>query len=157
MTLALPPLRDRAGDVPLLAHHFVARFNGLYRLQRRLSPQSIAVLQAAPWPGNVRELENLLHRELLLADTDVIELTRHLPSPTAAACIDARLEPSEFERGFRAAKASWVAEFERKFLRWALVASGGNVSAAARRAGKERRSFRRLLKKHGLDRAQFAS
>ena len=150
MPLDLPPLRARDGDVELLAHYFVARFNAQYRTAKQLSPASLAALDAQAWPGNVRELENLLHREVLLCDGDTIELANRLPSPDAAS--GATRSRLGFERGFRAAKASWIAEFERRFVCWALEQSNGNVSAAARRAGKERRTFGRLVKKYAVDR-----
>jgi len=157
MTLPLPPLRDRPGDVALLAQHFVNRFNARYERRRQLAPAALIRLEAHTWPGNVRELENLLHRAVLLSDSDVIDVPPFAPpsdSPAAAPASPAR---PGFERGFRAAKASWIDEFERTFVSWALAESGGNVSAAARRAGKERRSFSRLIKKHCLDRARFAA
>jgi len=155
MPLDLPPLRVREGDIRLLAQHFVARFNAQYRTAKALSCASLAALDAHAWPGNVRELENLLHREVLLCDDETIELASRLPPPGAASTAAHRAR-IEFERGFRAAKASWIAEFERRFVCWALDQSGGNVSAAARRAGKERRTFGRLVKKYASDRDQVA-
>ncbi|MBI3047679.1 MAG: sigma-54-dependent Fis family transcriptional regulator [Acidobacteria bacterium] len=154
MPLVLPPLRAREGDVSLLAHHFLARFNAQYRTSKRLSPASLAALEAHTWPGNVRELENVLHREVLLCDGETIELADRLP-PSAAPGGPGRGRVA-FERGFRAAKASCVADFERRFVCWALEQSGGNVSAAARRAGKERRTFARLVKKYAVDRDRLA-
>jgi two-component system response regulator GlrR len=153
MPLDLPPLRDRAGDVSLLARHFVGRYNVQYHTARTLSAASLAALESHAWPGNVRELENLLHREVLLCDGDTIELESRVPSAGAPAAAGRRLG---FERGFRAAKASWIADFERRFVCWALEQSGGNVSAAARRAGKERRTFGRLVKKYAIDRESIA-
>jgi DNA-binding NtrC family response regulator len=85
MPLDLPPLRERADDIRLLAEHFVARSNALCRTNRTLSADSLAALIAYEWPGNVRELENLLHREVLLADTDTIELVSRMPATAAAA------------------------------------------------------------------------
>src|SRR3712207_4960701 len=68
VALRIPPLRERPGDIPVLAGHFGARFaaaNGLPAPP--LTPQALALLLAHPWPGNVRELENCLHRAVLLA------------------------------------------------------------------------------------------
>jgi len=147
MPLDLPPLRARDGDVPLLASHFIDRYNVRYGSAKHLSTASMAALIGYQWPGNVRELENVLHRELLLCDGETIELVGHLPF-RADAPRQMRAAHG-FERGFREAKASWIEEFERQFVTWALEQSGGNVSAAARRAGKERRAFGRLVKKYG--------
>jgi DNA-binding NtrC family response regulator len=82
LPLDVPALRDRDGDLPVLAEYFVARSNAQCRTNRRLSADSLNALAAYEWPGNVRELENLLHREVLLADTDTIELASRMP-PTA--------------------------------------------------------------------------
>ncbi len=155
MPLDLPALRERAGDVPLLARHFVDRFNVQYSTGKRLSAESIAALDAHAWPGNVRELENVLHREVLLCDGDTIEILGRAPFHHRAGNGNGH-DPLAFERGFRAAKASWIAEFERRFVLWALEQSGGNVSAAARRAGKERRTFGRLVKKYAGDHVRIA-
>jgi DNA-binding NtrC family response regulator len=111
----------------------------------------------------VRELENLIHRELVLAEGPVLRV-RPAASPAAAAGPPPRgasphgasplglpASPAvSLELGFRRAKAMAVGAFERAFLASALAESGGNVSRAARLSGKERRAFGRLLKKHGL-------
>lgn len=67
VTLQVPPLRERVEDIPLLAEHFLARGERDMGLQRRLSPEAMAIVRAYPWPGNVRQLENLLKRLLVTA------------------------------------------------------------------------------------------
>ncbi|EKD60821.1 MAG: Two component, sigma54 specific, transcriptional regulator, Fis family [uncultured bacterium] len=67
MTLAVPPLRERVEDIPLLAEHFLARGERDLGVQRRLSPDAAALVRAYPWPGNVRQLETLLKRLLVTA------------------------------------------------------------------------------------------
>jgi DNA-binding NtrC family response regulator len=156
MPLDLPPLRARGADIRLLAQHFLNRFNVQYRTAKRLSESSLAALDRHAWPGNVRELENLLHREVLLSDDNTIELAARLPGGERAG-VDPAAEPCGFERGFHAARTSWIEAFERRFICWALQQEHGNVSAAARRAGKERRSFGRLVKKYAVDPARFAT
>ena len=149
--LVLPPLRERAADIELLARHFVARLAGRYGAPKRdFDAATLAWMTAHTWPGNVRELENWVHRRFLMS---------------AGACITfddapmARLEPTGPKptglSSFRLAKAEAVECFERDYLRRALVAAGGNVSQAARLAGKERRAFGKLLKKHGIDGASL--
>jgi two-component system, NtrC family, response regulator GlrR len=151
MCLDLPSLRDREGDVSLLARHFVRRFNAQYGRAVHLPPETCRRLENHHWPGNVRELENLLHREVLLCEGQQILLPPCWPGAGEARVAGAvSPDASVFELGFSAAKALHIAEFERTFVSWALAQSGGNVSAAARRAGKERRSFGRLLKKHRI-------
>ncbi len=155
MTVTLPPLRARGDDVVLLAEHFIARLARQYgRAAKSLAPPVITALRAHPWPGNVRELENLMHRAFVLCDSAVVTL-RDLPlSPDPVPGVaDAIAEPllDDFQNAKRAA----VTAFERRFLIHALQQCGGNVSLAARRVGKERRAFGKLMKKHGIAREPF--
>ena len=146
MSLRMPPLRARGLDVQHLADHFLKRLNQHYGgVERRLDAGSIDYLHRYAWPGNVRELENVLHREFLLAETALIRLGDSRPSP--ATDPRSRSAPT-----FRAARALAIAEFERSYVTWALAEASGNVSLAARLAGKERRSFGKLMKRHGIDR-----
>ncbi|HEY7509118.1 MAG TPA: sigma-54 dependent transcriptional regulator [Vicinamibacteria bacterium] len=158
LAIHLPPLRERPGDAILLARHFIAHFARQYkRPAAELTPASMEALDAYTWPGNVRELETLIHRAFLLADGAALEIrppTAAGPAPTASEGGRAAGH-FPFELGFRRAKAMVVAEFEREFVVRALATSGGNVSAAARLIGKERRAFGRLLRKYSIDRAAF--
>src|SRR5215204_4540140 len=74
--ITLPPLRERASDIPLLVQHFVkyysTRFN---RVINSINAQSLQAMQEYHWPGNIRELENLVERAILTADTDVLKIT----------------------------------------------------------------------------------
>jgi DNA-binding NtrC family response regulator len=153
--LRMPPLRERRGDIALLASHFIDRFGRRYgRPGRSLDPASLALLERHDWPGNVRELENVIHRQFVLSDATVIALDE--------ACLRVASDPppavesvGSREVGFRRAKEQAIDAFERAYVRWALEESGGNVSAAARRAEKERRTFSKLIKKHGIDRRAY--
>jgi DNA-binding NtrC family response regulator len=85
--ITVPPLRDRQGDIALLARHFAARFAA--EMRRRgpasIDPQALAALEAYPWPGNVRELENAIERALILGDDNVVRTAQlHLPEAHAA-------------------------------------------------------------------------
>ena len=156
MTLEMPPLRRRTGDVRLLLEHFLSHFAEQYRRPRKtFRDAAMALLEAHSWPGNVRELENLVHREFLLADTPFLEIGSDSFLIRAASVRETASTPIQFEAGFNTAKAQAIGEFERSFLAWALRECGGNVSRAARRCGKERRTFGKLLKKHGIDKTQF--
>ncbi len=153
MSLRMPTLRERQEDIILLADHFVRRYARQYhRAEKTLDQESAERLTHHHWPGNVRELENLIHREFLLAEGSVLRIDR---SALAVDVIQGeacgrKMQP-QLELGFRKAKAAAVAEFERDYLVRALADSHGNITLAARIAGKERRSFGRLLKKYGID------
>ena len=147
--LTIPPLRERAGDANLLAHHFLRTFAEKYGVRpKRLHPDTLEWIRTYEWPGNVRELENVIHRQVLLADTDEI-LFAGWPSPSDHPAGDAATDGGC--GGFRIAKAIAVAEFDRRYLARVLADARGNVTVAARLAGKERRAFGRLLRKHQID------
>lgn len=151
LCLELSPLRDRSGDIEELATWFLAACDKRFGLgARTLHPDSLAWMGRYHWPGNIRELENLLYREYLLSEGPVIRIdppkAMSLPGPGT-------LEPSPGEMTFHRAKAKAVEAFERAYLVGLLGLAGGNVSLAARLAGKERRSLGKLLKKYGLGHA----
>jgi two-component system, NtrC family, response regulator GlrR len=153
MLVEMPPLRDRSDDISVLARYFLQRFSQQYRhLQKSLSRSLESSLKEYPWPGNVRELENLLHRAVLMSDGDELELDAADFEASLSAPIAEPSPPENLDKGFRAAKASAIHAFERAYLLKAMRSTNGNVAAAARRAGKERRAFGKLLKKHGIDR-----
>ncbi len=141
MHLVLPPLRERSGDIALLAQHFVARFAAQYGLPpKAFAADALGWLAAQRWPGNVRELESWVHRAFVMAEDGVITLDAAPPTHGAARDL----------ASFAAAKAEAVNRFERDYLSRALELGQGCVTRAARLAGKERRAFGKLLKKHGL-------
>ena len=158
LSINMPPLRERPGDAVLLARHFVAHFAREYkRPPCELTGASLDGLNAYAWPGNVRELETMIHRAFLLSDGPTLNLKVPGTVRSTAAAAHAGRGPDgvPFELGFRRAKALAVAQFERDFVSRALATSGGNVSAAARLIGKERRAFGRLLRKYSIDREAF--
>jgi len=148
--MKLPPLRERGADVVLLAGHVLKTCIAQFGMERRFGAGTLAWLPRYHWPGNVRELENLVFREYLLADGAEIEIPSPLeagvPAPPVAP---PAVAPPERD-GFRAAKDAAIDAFERGYLRNVLASASGNVTHAARIAGKERRAFGKLLKKHGL-------
>ncbi|MET0935948.1 MAG: sigma 54-interacting transcriptional regulator, partial [Luteibacter sp.] len=146
LAFRLPSLRERPGDAVLLAEAFLRRLGQRYeRAMRVLDADSEAFLRDYPWPGNVRELENLIHREYLFSEGDVLHFTsprRHDTAPRVHAL---------HAKTFKCAKAEVVARFERSYVTEVLSMAGGNVSLAARLAQKERSAFCRLIRKHWPD------
>jgi DNA-binding NtrC family response regulator len=154
LSLTLPPLRERPGDVRLLAQRFIRRFSEQHgRPPKRLDPACLEWLERQPWPGNVRELENLLLREFLLSDGEVIGVPDAEPAERGSPHLPGALR--DMAQGFRRAKARAVADFERSYLQALLAQTHGNLSLAARISHKDRSALSRLIKKHGIEVAQY--
>ena len=148
----LPPLRDRTGDVALLAAHFLQR--SAHKTGGRsaeLSADAIEVLNAYHWPGNVRELENVIHRTLALTRTKLLT-PAELPDEIVS---QARKPGLPGGGNFFERRAEHVRAFEREYLIDLLRACAGDVSTAARQAGMPRGTLYRLLKKHDLAATDF--
>lgn len=138
--IELLPLRERRQDIALLAHHFL----GLYvppGERKSFSSGALRQLTEYDWPGNVRELLNVVQRAIVFSKgpqikgSDLVFQNRSSHQPTSS---------------FRNARTEAIENFERDYLRDLLLRHGGNVTRAARDAGKERRAFGRLIKKYGL-------
>jgi len=148
--LVLPPLRERGDDVERLAQHFIAGFAAKYgREPLPLHPLTRAWLGQYAWPGNIRELENWVHRQFLMCSGAAIVHAGVAPDASTAPSPSPDF-PAAASACFADAKAEAVRRFERDYLRRVLDECGGNVTRAARRAGKERRAFGKLLKRHGI-------
>jgi two-component system, NtrC family, response regulator GlrR len=147
--LSLPPLRERREDIPLLAHHFLKKYSAeLNRPVPKIPAASTEALLAHDWPGNVRELENVIERAVILSDGgNTLNLNINLPGPPA----EARTET------FQQAKKKTVSQFERDYIQRLLLAHGGNITAAARAARKNRRAFWELIRKHRIDVSHYKS
>jgi two-component system response regulator GlrR len=155
LQVRLPALRERPGDAVLLARHFLEAFCAKYGLPgRRFDEATLDWLHRQPWPGNVRELENWVHRELLMADGNTVGHASQPSQPLHGA--DSMRWRTQDQANFQDAKAEAVRSFERDYVVNVLRQSGGNVTQAARIAGKERRAFGKLLKKYGIDRRGVA-
>jgi DNA-binding NtrC family response regulator len=152
LTVALPPLRDREGDALLLAQAFVQRLCRQYGVQRQLDDESRDALQRPhPWRGNVRELEHRVHRCFLGARGKAVNLSL-VPCTHAEVPLPQPPSMAAGALAFAQAKAQVIAEFEKRYLRELLQQAKGNMSLAARMAGKERSRFGKLVKKYGLQR-----
>jgi two-component system response regulator GlrR len=141
--LYIPALAERREDIPLLTNHFLAKLGERYRKGRlALAPEAMQLLVSAPWPGNVRQLLNVIEQAVALAPTEVIpeSLVRQ-----ALDVADTMLTPLDEAR-----KA-----FERDYLVRILKITGGNVTKAARLAGRNRTEFYRLLERHSLEPGMF--
>jgi two-component system NtrC family response regulator len=143
ITINLPPLREREGDIMLLANFFLKRFAWqLNKKIRGFSPASISALESYEWPGNVRELENKLHRAVIMSDSSLLEpeslgFTEDSISQIAAATETMTLKDARDK-------------VERELIAATLRNQGGSISKAAEMLGVSRPTLYDLMKKHGI-------
>ncbi|MBL8388762.1 MAG: sigma 54-interacting transcriptional regulator [Hydrogenophaga sp.] len=151
--ILLPPLRERQGDMALLAPALLERVAAPRRLS--LSPAALARLEAQPFPGNVRELRNLLERTALLCDGDLIDeqqvedaiATGRVPSRAGRAGLPGALVPASLPApGTPLPTGDVLRAAEREALRAVVAAHQGNRAALAARLGISERSLYRKLK-----------
>jgi DNA-binding NtrC family response regulator len=151
ISIPLPPLRERKGDIPLIAHHYFQKY--LASSGKKITgilPETLALLEAHSWPGNVRELQNVVERAVVLAEKEIL-LPEDLPEHIRAREAGALRPESRADLPMKRAKDEWNRAFEKEYLLSLLKRHQGNISQAARAAGVDRKTIHRLLKKHDLD------
>ncbi len=152
IAIQMPPLRERKGDVALLAYHFLKRYaQGRERPLEGISPEALELLEGYAWPGNVRELQNVIERACALAEGPLLA-PRDLPEPLRGprrARAAAEAAPA-VDRPLKSAKAEWVKTFEQTYLVELLKRHNGNISQAARTAGIDRKTIHRLMTKYRI-------
>ncbi|MFN7960847.1 MAG: sigma-54 dependent transcriptional regulator [Thermoanaerobaculia bacterium] len=137
-TVAMPPLRERMEDIPLLAQHFIHNFNKKHSVSvEGLSSESLELLTSYPWPGNVRELRNVLERGVILASKGWVEAV-HLP-PYIRRAIGGGADPITLPPGIT------LAEAERILILETLDRVGQNKAEAARQLGLDTKTIRNKL------------
>ncbi|MGA7966348.1 MAG: sigma-54 dependent transcriptional regulator [Gammaproteobacteria bacterium] len=141
--LHVPPLRERRGDIPLLAEALLTRMCTMAgTATKKLTPEAIALLEGHPFPGNVRELENVLERAFALTESDTIGAADiHLRRSPRRAEADAAAKPDA------EALPEMLNDVERQAIQKALRETGGNRTAAARLLGMTFRQLRYRLQK----------
>ena len=156
VALNIPALRERGGDVLILARHFIDRFNRLYgRDIRGLDPETERIFLAYPWPGNVRELENLLERIFILEEEDVI-LPCHMPDRilrTVRAGFSSVAPPQAAGRALEDGFHKLTEEYQRGLIGQALERTEGNVQKTADLMKLSRHALRHQMIKLGMPRA----
>jgi len=147
--VTMPPLRIRIASVPLLAHHF------LEKARKKLNKNIIAIEDRAinamlqyHWPGNIREMQNVIERAAVLAHDNVIKL-ENMPAAFSEFSAEAVIGVDSLQ-SFKAERAPHVMKVEKALIKRYLVEAAGNVSKAAQLANIPRRTFYRILEKHGL-------
>jgi DNA-binding NtrC family response regulator len=142
VTVKLPPLRERPEDIPHLAHFFLERFSRRYGKSLSGSPRFYEALLRERWPGNVRQLKNVMERLAAVHPGGVLEpedIEEDSPNIDVAASLSTL--------PWKDAREQYLASFESSYAQAVLARCGGNVSAAAREAGVDRKTFYVLLKR----------
>jgi len=143
VTLHLPPLSERKGDIPLLCYHFLKKYSSIMGKEvTDISEDMLGVLNSYNFPGNVRELENIIERGIALSKGDTLE-TIHLPDDLRELSI----------RTFRKSggKVPSLEDQEKAYIQWVLKEVGGNKSKAAQILGIDRVSLWRKIKRYDME------
>ncbi len=136
--IRVPPLREREGDVALLAEHFLTYYAEKYNRPRlMLSSTALEKLEQYFWPGNVRELRHAVERAVILNETPIVQPDAFTFTASAAATP-------------RTSEASTLEENERMFIQQALQQHQGNITQTAKALGITRTALYRRLEKYGL-------
>jgi len=144
--LALPPLRERKEDIPLLARYFLEKYAVEFdKGAKEFTAHALQRLVTYEWPGNVRELENVVERAVVFSNESVIHQVDVLSPPSE------RAEPESFKE----AKARVIERFEKNYIENVLCAHRGNISKAAEAVQKNRRAFWELIRKYQIDVDRF--
>ena len=166
LDVLVPPLRARSGDIDVLAEHFLLLYSERHGVPlKSLHPVTRHWMLEYSWPGNIRELQNYLYRIFVLSRGPTILVPQvkgdpismygdAVANPTADAGTSVAAVGDPLP-SFNCEKLRVLEQFEHNYLHRVMQESKGNISLAARHAGKERRAFRRLLRKHGIERRSY--
>ena len=122
--LHIPPLRERGDDIPLLAVHFLEKFNAKYGKKKELTDEAMQIMKEFPWPGNIREMENLLERLVIIGEEHWLTAPRLMAILENGDGAALRLDPSG------ASLKDMVADYEKKLLKEALTRYGTTYKTA---------------------------
>jgi DNA-binding NtrC family response regulator len=150
IAVEVPALRERRGDVRLLAEHFVAVLNDRYGTKRRLGDRALEALARHDWPGNVRELQHAVEAAVVVCEGDEIE-PRHLPRSIAVGAPAASAaSPASSPAATSGAALPTLEQMEREHVARALQAADGHRAKAAKLLGISERNLYRKLREYGL-------
>lgn len=157
IAISIPPLRERADDIPLLTYHFLEKYSARMKKDvNKISVDALQALQNYSWVGNVRELENVIERAVVLTNEDTIYARDLPPRILGESFYLFKEEGGDLTQfPYREAKERALAAFNRAYLRNLLKQTTGNISYAAEKAGMDRSNFKKLVKKYGIDVAEI--
>ena len=152
--IELPPLRERAEDIPVLAEHFCQKYARPNQPAPQLSPEAMQVLVRGEWPGNVRQLENALERACVTVRDGVIR-PNHLPTDVAKRAGGKHPFQVDLARPLPDQLSELTRAFEERYLRRALRRTRGHVGKCAKITGLSRRSITDKIAQYGIDKEEF--
>jgi len=159
LSLWIPPLRERHEDIELLALHFLEKYRKEYgQVDKHFHRNALQWMWRYSWPGNVREMENIIHRGFMLAEGNLInfdDMLIHRTHERRKNFIDRRALV-DLNDNLTQTKRRVITHFESVYLQNLMRKTEGNISRAAKIAGKERRALGKLLKKYEIDRRDYA-
>lgn len=153
----VPPLRERKEDIPVLAHHFLAKCSEKMKKNvKEISLEAMQALQNYSWVGNVRELENVIERCMVLANGSTIR-AKDLPPGLLSQTfyMKDREENDLYQFNYREAKLRALHLFNKTYISHLLKETRGNISLASDRAGMDRSNFKKILKKYEINIREF--
>ncbi len=156
--LEIPPLKDRAEDIPILCYHFLHKYSVLNKKKiKGISPSAIQALAARKFPGNVRELENIIERGIIFCNGDTLTLSDLGlgPGESAVPGFVPGLNRENSRINFKDAKEESISFFHEHYIRTLLKESRGNISKAAQIAGIQRQYLHRLMKESHIQADEF--
>ncbi len=149
MVITVPPLRERAQDIPLIARHFIERYAKEFgKYVDDLHPSAVTELVAYPWPGNVRELRNVMERAVMLAKGDRIGRTDVVGLLQFAEQAKGPASDCYIDLPYGKAKEKVLEEFNKRYIQAKLDRHEGNVTHAAMEAGLPRSYFHEIIRKY---------
>ena len=155
VSISLPPLRERPGDVAILVQHFLQEFSrAANRFRVAIIPEALRLLEQYRWPGNVRELRNVIERAVVLCDGESVRV-RDLPDYIREQVRLAKRIRAAV--GYKASREQWLESQGRQYLTALLRRHRGNISAVAREAQISRKSVYELLRRFEMDVREFQS
>jgi DNA-binding NtrC family response regulator len=153
--IAIPPLRERRGDIPLLVHSFLSEIGSRSNRKIAITGQALERLAAHSWPGNVRELKNTVAHMVAMADDDTLDC-QHLPASLPRSTVDAKarlgdmVDPATGALNPGETVADRLLAVEARLYRWALAEENWNQSATARRLGVTETMVRNRMRSLGI-------
>ena len=151
----VPPLRDRAEDIPNLMGVFLKKLNQKYGKNiDRVHPRVVQVFQKYEWPGNIRELENLMERAYILESTPLLT-PEGFPAELFGSASLAAVLPVNAHLSLADARRQAIEKFERQYLVELFTRNRGRVNSAARDAGVSARQLNKLMVKYGIQKESF--